>query len=286
MLDGEGYAAASDVISRAADVSSVAHCYFSRFSAASPALVGEGSGGGDTPMLGAVAGEVPPVAGGKRKGGAPPSPITAAAPRELARIDGVRTSLRGLLGAASSGTTAAASGAALSPPSLAGVFFALDAVERQPASCRSADDRELLAAYSTGIALHRGSTVRLLGRSAGGIALEPPSPHRRYAGPREALRGVCSLTPAHHAPTGCTAKPVPHPSLTQVLHGGLSAIYGKLAVFCGLLGLPAGGQRSLTNIRLLAVMGDAFFTQGCAEKTTPSLPRGDGVSASHHGGLE
>lgn len=55
--------------------------------------------------------------------------------------------------------------------------------------------------------------------------------------------------------------------------GGLGDIYRKLAGFCKLLGLPAAGKRSLTNARLLAVVGDAFFALGCAEKTTPQCTR-------------
>ena len=71
------------------------------------------------------------------------------------------------------------------------------------------------------------------------------------------------LSPCSHPPAV-----VPQTARPQALTGGLGDIYRKLAGFCELLGLPAAGKRSLTNARLLAVVGDAFFTLGCAEKTT------------------
>ena len=143
----------------------------------------EGGGSGYTAMLPgssreSAEGQMAPVAGGKRKE-APSSPATADAPHDrvdahMQRVSVVSQRLQSLLqpaapaaatAATSTSTTPAASASsaptALSPSSLAGVFFALDSLRSEPASVyRSAENRELLAAYSTGIALHRGSQVR------------------------------------------------------------------------------------------------------------------------------
>ena len=72
------------------------------------------------------------------------------------------------------------------------------------------------------------------------------------------------ISPCSHPPAV-----VPPTARPQALTCGLGDINLKLAHFCELLGLPAAGTRSLTSSRLLAVVGDAFFTLGCAEKTTP-----------------
>ncbi len=97
--------------------------------------------------------------------------------------------------------------------------------------------------------------------------------------------GLTTLGYAHvahlHACSGATIDfslpPPTNPTLLQALRGGLLTIYAKQAAFCELLGLPAE-IRSLTSLRVMAVIGDTFFQLGRTEGYTPP-PAGSGAGS-------